>query len=176
MGCGCRGNGKVQQMTPPDLPGALPSETDSEFLLVEYTHPSRGSHMVVGPATRTRYGYRSGGEKFLVHRDDIRVQPDFFRPVEPKPVATAPEPAPEPPPEPSPLGPIVEEPEPPKPIHAPLVELGITDSQLTTLLDGGFETIDQIVEASMDELTAVHGIGAKTAQALKEKAEAWERS
>lgn len=176
VGCGCRGNGKVQQMTPPDLPGALPSETDSEFLLVEYTHPSRGSHMVVGPATRTRYGYRSGGEKFLVHRDDIRVQPDFFRPVEPKPVATAPEPAPEPPPEPSPLGPIVEEPEPPKPIHAPLVELGITDSQLTTLLDGGFETIDQIVEASMDELTAVHGIGAKTAQALKEKAEAWERS
>lgn len=55
--------------------------TDDQIVLAEYMHPNRGQHEVVGGATKTKYGYRGGGEVFMVHIDDIAAQPMYFRQV-----------------------------------------------------------------------------------------------
>ena len=55
---------------------------DSDLVMILYTHPNRGRHRVIGTATRTDYGQRKSGEKFLVKQLDLRTQPHIFRPVE----------------------------------------------------------------------------------------------
>lgn len=55
---------------------------DSDMVMIVYTHPNRGRHRVIGTATRTDYGYRKGGEQFLVKQLDVRTQPHLFRPIE----------------------------------------------------------------------------------------------
>lgn len=55
---------------------------DSDFVKCRYASRNTGQHKVVGASTRTVYGYRSGGDIFLVHRDDIAVQQDLFLPIE----------------------------------------------------------------------------------------------
>jgi hypothetical protein len=71
------------------------SMSDENMILVRYMHPNRGQHPVRGQATKTFYGYRSGGQdSFLVHREDIRLQPHLFQVVENKPTHVANEPAP----------------------------------------------------------------------------------
>jgi hypothetical protein len=83
---------------------------DADFQIVLYNHPNKGDHVVVGPSTGINYGYRSGGDKFLVHNADISLMPQLFiqlnnialsqhAPVEaivppPAPVAIRNEPAP----------------------------------------------------------------------------------
>ena len=61
---------------------------DSLYVLVKYTHPNRGQHIVMGMATQTKYGYRGGGEIFLVHKQDIAAQPHLYEviPNEPTPI------------------------------------------------------------------------------------------
>lgn len=54
--------------------------SDSDFVMVQYTHPNKGKHPVIGLATKTRYGYRAGGEQFLVHKSDIEAS-QYFQPV-----------------------------------------------------------------------------------------------
>jgi hypothetical protein len=58
---------------------------DSQYVLVKYTHPNIGQHTVMGMATQTKYGYRGGGEIFLVHAQDIAAQPHLFAVIEVKP-------------------------------------------------------------------------------------------
>lgn len=79
---------------------------DEQFQLAVYNHPNRGQHTVVGQAlfrdrvegvhmVRDRnnqgwyihYGFRGGGEKFLVHREDIQIAPHLFMEVETRPSA-----------------------------------------------------------------------------------------
>jgi glycosyltransferase involved in cell wall biosynthesis len=67
--------------TSPALASSLKSG-DASFVLCEYIHPSRGEHQVVGYATQTKYGYRAYGDKFLVHVSDIAATPQYFRRVE----------------------------------------------------------------------------------------------
>jgi hypothetical protein len=55
---------------------------DSALVLCKYKHPNIGQHPVVGAQTRTSYGYRSGGDEFLVNREDIRATPHLFEPLE----------------------------------------------------------------------------------------------
>jgi len=55
---------------------------DNDFILVEYTHPNRGQHRVIGAITKNAYGFRGGGERFLVHKDDVAAHPQYFRPVQ----------------------------------------------------------------------------------------------
>lgn len=52
---------------------------DSDYVLVLYTHPNKGRHGVVGADTKKNYGYRAGGDQFLVHRRDVAAQPQFYR-------------------------------------------------------------------------------------------------
>lgn len=66
---------------------------DADMVLCVYNHPNRGTHPVVGAATQLRYGYRAGGDKFLVHKEDIAVNPDLFIPeaiLRPAPTPAAP--------------------------------------------------------------------------------------
>jgi hypothetical protein len=84
---------------------------DDAYVEVEYIHPNRGQHQVTGAATGEKYGQRAGGERFLVRRDDIAAQPQFFRIIELEKVAP-PEPTAvviPPPPEPIPVAPQPEE-------------------------------------------------------------------
>jgi glycosyltransferase involved in cell wall biosynthesis len=84
--CGGGGSGN-----PPPIKKIYPGEvakensmarfTDDQVVLAEYMHPNRGQHEVVGGATKTKYGYRGGGEVFMVHIDDIAAQPMYFRQV-----------------------------------------------------------------------------------------------
>jgi glycosyltransferase involved in cell wall biosynthesis len=55
---------------------------DSNFVLVLYTSKNIGNHPVVGAATGIEYGYRYGGQRMLVHKDDIAVSPHLFKPIE----------------------------------------------------------------------------------------------
>lgn len=59
--------------------------SDGDYLMVEYTHPNRGQHRVIGPVTKTTYGFRGGGERFLVHKDDVAAHPQYFRPIQTAP-------------------------------------------------------------------------------------------
>lgn len=52
---------------------------DRDYVMVTYLSTNQGQHPVYGTSTREFYGYRSGGEKFLVHRDDVSGQPHLFR-------------------------------------------------------------------------------------------------
>jgi hypothetical protein len=103
----------IKKIYPDSQPQSSPM-SDEAYLLTEYTHPNRGQHQVTGAITRTNYGYRSGGEKFLVHRDDIQAQPMYFRVVQldnipvPKSEIQAPPPPPNVAPAPEPPAPVVE--------------------------------------------------------------------
>jgi glycosyltransferase involved in cell wall biosynthesis len=55
---------------------------DDNYGMYDYTHPNRGNHKVVGAVTRRDYGYRQGGERFLVHHADAQALPQYFRLVQ----------------------------------------------------------------------------------------------
>lgn len=112
MACGCSGNKtpqnrptvKVPVMAAVTVNRQQQSEkkpmngvnSDSNFVLVDYLSLNTGEHGVVGMSTRTNYGYRKGGDKFIVHVDDIAIQPHLFKLVASNPDAPAPVLAPPP--------------------------------------------------------------------------------
>jgi hypothetical protein len=58
--------------------GASSGTHDSEYVMCIYNSANRGEHHVVGPSTGISYGYRAGGEKFLVHTNDNILMPMLF--------------------------------------------------------------------------------------------------
>lgn len=114
---GCRGCGK-RNYTPtmvqrPAQTTRITNVSDSDFVLARYLHPNRGAHQVVGAAihdeqyrgfrmVRKRdrppgwsivYGRRAGGgvERFLVHKRDVELQPQWFLPIEDRQAIAVPE-------------------------------------------------------------------------------------
>lgn len=104
-GCGsCGGNRTQVRVAVPANSRARRAELSTvgegqgDFIKAEYTSPNTGDHRVIGGAGFAvnigvpmikrdatfyiDYGYRSGGETFLVHRKDIELSNDRFRPVE----------------------------------------------------------------------------------------------
>jgi len=105
MPCNCSGSRKP-------TPGSLKiiasgnqkdaEMTDTEMVLIRYASGNRGEHKVVG-ANNKFYGYRKGGDTFLVLKSDQKLWPHLFipeavtkppsepiapsRPVQPEPVA-----------------------------------------------------------------------------------------
>ncbi len=55
---------------------------DDEYVMAIYTSQNKGDHPVYGAATGKYYGYRVGGDRFLVHRDDIARAPHLFNKIE----------------------------------------------------------------------------------------------
>lgn len=58
------------------------SGNDIDFIMVRYTSANTGDHPVVGNITGLKYGYRCGGDAFLVHRRDVQGNPDLFEPID----------------------------------------------------------------------------------------------
>ncbi len=78
------------------------SMADKNYVLVLYTHPNRGRHGVIGASTKKKYGYRGGGDQFLVHIDDVKARPDHFRIIQRPEAVSIPTPTKAPPPPPRP--------------------------------------------------------------------------
>jgi len=99
--CNCdKKNEKVSaaqavQNTYKETKQAMNMQADQDMILIRYNHGNRGQHVVKGYATGKYYGYRGGGDTFLVHRDDIKNSPHIFIPIETQALATN-EPAPPP--------------------------------------------------------------------------------
>lgn len=162
-------------------------QADTNFVLVTYAHPNRGQHRVVGASTQTDYGYRGGGERFYVHKNDIAAQPDLYIPVvETKQVET-PKEAPEPLPAPTPIGavkrvqptprkieetlPAVEE----KKVEAADIE-GYENLQAIPGVNGaldiefnrnGYHTVQAIADMTIAQLEEINGIGPAKARTIK---------
>ena len=87
--CGKRAAQNLRTMPAPSAVSATASyavngaidQNDENYILIEYMSGNIGQVPVVGADTRQKYGYRSHGERFLVHRFDIERQPDLFIPV-----------------------------------------------------------------------------------------------
>lgn len=90
MGCGCGSKtspGTYRANQAPSGPMVAVEEAnvnmqDDDMVMVRYTHPNRGQHPVIGPATGINYHYHAGGDRFLVHREDIALMPQHFQPVD----------------------------------------------------------------------------------------------
>ena len=105
--CGsCGGSRRAQAPSlPVGVPAAEPARaviSDGDFVLCRYSNPNVGDHTVVGPhgfpekllggvpmVPRSdsgrklwyiNYGYRAGGDRFLVHRQDLAGGPNMFVP------------------------------------------------------------------------------------------------
>lgn len=84
MPCGCSkknpGSAVVRNSAVVDSKATTQAIKDDDVILIVYTNPNTGMHRVVGAATGTDYGYRSGGgvERFYVMREDQRSRADWF--------------------------------------------------------------------------------------------------
>ena len=56
--------------------------SDEDFVMAKYLSPNKGQHPVTGGVTKRKYGYRAGGDEFLVEKDDINGQPHLFQAIE----------------------------------------------------------------------------------------------
>jgi len=62
--------------------GDTKMSNDSDFVLARYKHGNIGVHIVIGPASRINYGQHGGGEVFLIHKDDILLNPVLFEAID----------------------------------------------------------------------------------------------
>lgn len=210
---GCSGCGGRRNTTPPSkslwstptVSSAL--ENSDEFILCTYNVARRGKHQVVGQAgfnnrferlhmVRRRghgmlaihYGYRQTGERFLVHREDVKLAPQVFVPVEnniPKQEAQLP---------PAPVQMVQpEEQKPQMPPGLPEPELisigdgifvphsladngkldlskvpGITPNIAKQLIADKIETRDGLLRLGMEKLQLYHGVGPARARLIIE--------
>lgn len=160
------------------------NQNDDDYVMVQYTHPNLGVHSVIGASTKTGYGYRSGGEQFLVHKADIAAQPQFYRPItstvfahRPTAVVESPPPPPVLKAEPLVVAKPVTEPEESHPVPQE-IQRQVTDELDLQLLPGvtpsierglkaaGFTTSASILEAGVEGLTQVKFVGETKAQAV----------
>jgi len=135
---------------------------DADMVLCIYNHPNRGTHPVVGAATQLRYGYRAGGDKFLVHKSDIAVNPDLFIPEE----ALRPAPTPAAPVELEAPTALVE-----KKDETPFLERLLDDVDLAgigpelkaKLIEAGRETVQDVADMGEDALAEFENMGRRKA-------------
>lgn len=219
-GCG----GSRRSSSPPALPatvqaaGAGSSELlrDDSFVRILYAHPNQGQHSVIGYAAFTaplpgvnmlhrggeyfiNYGYRQGGEIFLVHRADVVLSPDLFQILpavakdQPLPVAPpAPEPviAPSPAvpaslPAPEPVAPAALEAEPPAApaeVLAPVDEtqlrelpedLRLSPTVLRRLNQQEIFTVRELIQLGLSAFQGLSGLKTQKARETFEAIVAW---
>lgn len=175
----------VAERTPMSREEMMLPKSDDEMVLIEYNHRSLGQARVIGMATGMEYGHRARGDKFLVHREDIKLQPTLFVPV-----AVKREPEPEPEPEPASVG-VVEAkrvdiplpPPPPMPEPEPEPEPEIDESSAD--LEGvpwvspiiaqelnslGVYTRKQLAEMDFQTLVRIKNVGPSRARKMQKYA------
>jgi hypothetical protein len=162
--------------------------SDSDFVMVEYLHPNKGTHGVsgqfkfpnmldvagmrlgmrsVGDGFIIDYGFRQGGETFLVHKRDAEVS-HLFHEVQPAGGGVF-----APPPRPTDSTPapeiIVRE------ARVPIAQLdeldlqllpGISNVNARQLEADGITTKSQVLELGVDGLKQYKGIGETRAKAI----------
>jgi glycosyltransferase involved in cell wall biosynthesis len=159
------------------VPGGADFMSDANFKEVRYMHPNKGDHAVTGQSTGLSYGYRSGGDVFLVHVNDIAVAPHLYIPIGeninvPKkdiketPVAK--------PIEESTLvlenasDEVYHDPVPNRVYGLDIETLpGITPSVSSRMKSAGFITYDDVRKASDEALLAIEGIGPARLKAIR---------
>lgn len=188
MPCNCGKRKSSSNLSrPTTVTKAMSSQTssvaDQDLVLVEYTSPQRGGHKVVGAKTGIVYGYRSGGDRFYVHRSDIALQPNKFRILEE--IFKAPETNIETPPphvleraptsapervvadEETPAHVIIPEvEEPARPLGLQSVP-GITGQIEKELNSIGVSTLDELKALSSTQLMGVKGIAERRAETIR---------
>jgi hypothetical protein len=160
---------------------------DDNFSMCTYKSPNRGQHPVIGQALfrdrvegihmignndgwRIHYGFRGGGDKFLVHVEDVRLAGHLFDPVpENLPVA-----APQAPAAPIPIvGSEVDlsEDGPPAPKRIDMTGIietkdfdlqklaGVTDKIAEQMKGRGVRSAQDVVDKGMDWLITLKGVG-----------------
>lgn len=173
--CGKRREPAVQQqVVPSNVRTANLSVTDENFVIAIYTHPNVGEHRLFGSVTKIDYGYRSGGEKMLVHKKDVAGAPHLFTIMENvaqvEPVATQEVE--------KPVEEVVSQEVPDittKSVASggiPVTDLDITESTKTILLGNNIRFVSDVVSLGVDGLTKFSGIGIKKATQLYEDAKA----
>lgn len=188
MPCNCGGNGRVRTSSSPVPISPILTTTakeaimqDQDMVKIRYNSANRGQHRVVGPETRTDYGYRKQGDEFLVHRSDIARNPTLFTeidqyvppvqsvvpPAPPRAVAPPAPPAPRPatPPEAPPAPTIERSPEetPEASIQAPVFDVaalpGVTPAVASQLIEAGVDNVDKFLELGIEGLKKFRGVG-----------------
>lgn len=164
----CGGNRSVKNTVDMSLKSSSASAgNDKEFVLALYNHPNRGDHMVVGPSTGINYGYRCGGDKFLVHVNDKAAMPHIFVDVKELEYVSANE-APKPP-EIQIAPPVALEPPSPS-ITDEKFDLqmipGITQGIADQLTEMGVVSKKELLELSVDDIKSVKGVGEVRAKAI----------
>ncbi len=156
---------------------------DEEFIEARYLSPNRGGHRVIGPNTKIDYGYRKGGDVFLIHKQDVDGQPHMFSAQGPAATsASAPPraktPAPTPPPAPVAAGEAMpadsseEAAEAPAPGEFDLHALpGVTKPIAEAMTEAGIDSFDTIMDMGVDGLTDISGIGKVKAEQIYGAAE-----
>lgn len=149
--------------------------SDSDMVLCLYDSPNRGDHRVIGPTTRTDYGYRNGGSRFYVYKQDIAAQPDLFKPIKIEQESVEKEVEDTPPPVRVESAPVVEQ-----PISEPITEQptsveddfqtipGISAIHTQMLNAAGVHTFDELIAFGADNLVKLKGIGEKRAELVIE--------
>jgi glycosyltransferase involved in cell wall biosynthesis/predicted flap endonuclease-1-like 5' DNA nuclease len=201
MACGCSSNKRPPVMATPYQKSASALATmeknmnDESMVLVVYDSQNMGQHKVIGPASKTFYGYRSGGEKFYVNRSDAAAAPHVFKAIPERiteqQVTAPPEPIEEtPPPQPieeemvaieqdsaEELGEHLEAIEEETFDYHPIVEDengevdlqsvgGITEQIADALEARGIKTKEDIIALGVEGLQEVKGIGKIRAEAI----------
>lgn len=135
---------------------------DTDYILVQYNHPNRGQHKVVGGATGKFYGYRGGGARFYAHKQDIAALPNVFIPVRSEPEPTQPEKVQEPELETAEVMPHE------KGDDFSIYKVpGVTGALALQLQEMGVTTYADLVEVSEEQLLALKGIGPSRVKAIR---------
>lgn len=97
-GCGSNRSAPVSSRVTP-LATRSVSVNDSDFVMCVYRPENKGDHLVSSVVPHLlpngNYGYRAYGDRFLVHVEDMRANPDVFVPDQIKLPAREPAPPPE---------------------------------------------------------------------------------
>lgn len=75
--CGSCGKSDPVMQSPVPIMQA-PANSPDELIEVRLNDGKLGDHGITGHATRRDYGYRRHGEEFLMHRQDVNMQPHIF--------------------------------------------------------------------------------------------------
>lgn len=172
MGCGCKKG--VEKAKSEISKGETLMNEDQDYVLVKYLSLNKGKHGVVGASTHKKYGYRRGGDVFLVHREDVALQPHLYEEVRQAGhnIVTSP---PSAPPPPQPIAEFDYE----KYIEQvrtkfereidPQTLPGVTPVVATRMRNSGLVTKESILSLGEDGLQqAVSGIGAAKAKMIIE--------
>ena len=169
MGCNCKGGANPPpQMGPESAPeGAqVEMENDNDYVLVQYLSTNKGQHSVVGGASQKFYGYRKGGDTFLLRHDDLAVQPHMYLVVDnmnraSRVVETVEKHTPE---SPQPLVEVEDDGDDPS-LPDPDVEFdlqtlpAVTKRLATAMSLSGLNSPEIILQHGVDSLIAIKGLG-----------------